>query len=192
MGCRGGESEPSPHRDSIRVAERCAALCRSNHVRVPGAQQGIPRVAAPDGTGTPAEPTGPRRERRRPAGKGAPRAGDPQRGRSRSCRAAPGAPQGPAPQRQLRYRRWGASERSTAARSPGRESYRSPMPLGSPWYFSSSAPSARGPGAEPAHGPGQQLTSRGRGRRLSRPPAPPRRPRRPRSPEEDHRIGWWS
>ncbi|KAJ1180255.1 hypothetical protein NDU88_005477 [Pleurodeles waltl] len=131
-------------------------------------------------------------ERRRPAGKGAPRAGEPQRGSSRSCRAAPGAPQGPAPQRQLRYRRWGASERSTAARSPGRESSRSPMPLGSPWYFCSSAPSARGPGAEPGHGPGQQLTSRGRGRRLSRPPAPPRRPRRPRSPEEDHRISCWS
>ncbi|KAJ1126522.1 hypothetical protein NDU88_004929 [Pleurodeles waltl] len=52
MGCRGGESEPSPHRDSIRVTERCAALCRSNHVWAPGAQQGIPRAAAPDGAGT--------------------------------------------------------------------------------------------------------------------------------------------
>ncbi|KAJ1109441.1 hypothetical protein NDU88_006802 [Pleurodeles waltl] len=54
MGCRGGESDPSPQRDSIRVAERCAALCRSNHVWAPGAQQGIPRADAPDGAGTPA------------------------------------------------------------------------------------------------------------------------------------------
>ncbi|KAJ1187737.1 hypothetical protein NDU88_004507 [Pleurodeles waltl] len=61
-----------------------------------------------------------------------------------------------------------------------------------PAGLSSSAQSARGPGAEPA--PGSKLTSRGRsrGRRLGRPPAPPRCLRRPRCHEEDHCIDWWS
>ncbi|KAJ1087762.1 hypothetical protein NDU88_000925 [Pleurodeles waltl] len=63
------------------------------------------------------------------------------------CLAAPCAPQGPVPQRQHRFRRWGAGNHSTAEQSPGCESSRTPMPHGSPWCLSISAPSARGPGA---------------------------------------------
>ncbi|KAJ1126554.1 hypothetical protein NDU88_004961 [Pleurodeles waltl] len=58
MRCRGGgECDPSPHRYSVRVAERCAALYRSEHMWAPGAQWGIPGAAAPDGAGTSAVQT---------------------------------------------------------------------------------------------------------------------------------------
>ncbi|KAJ1188073.1 hypothetical protein NDU88_004838 [Pleurodeles waltl] len=58
-----------------------------------------------------------------------------------------------------------------------------------PAGLSGAAPSARGPGEEPARGPGKQTHSCGRGRRYGRPPAPPRRARRPQCRGEDHCLG---
>ncbi|KAJ1165411.1 hypothetical protein NDU88_005839 [Pleurodeles waltl] len=49
---QGGESDLPPHCDSVRVTEGCAAPCRSNRVWALGAQQGVPKVAAPVGAGT--------------------------------------------------------------------------------------------------------------------------------------------
>ncbi|KAJ1193909.1 hypothetical protein NDU88_003205 [Pleurodeles waltl] len=168
---QGGESDLPPDRYSVRVTEGCAAPCRSNRVWTLGAQQGVPKVAAPVGTGTleallqqhsgrllspgglstfgpcpdqaqyssatgPQQssqvPSGPCRERRYPAGKGAPRPGGPQRGRSPSCHAALGTPQGPAPQRYLCHRGWAACKRSVVARSPGCGSPRPPAHPSSP------------------------------------------------------------
>ncbi|KAJ1128683.1 hypothetical protein NDU88_007058 [Pleurodeles waltl] len=111
----------------------------------------------------------------------------------------------PAPPQSFKSRGAGRSESSgTAAATPSQvkgrgqahrhsaiPGVRVPRFSGSPRVSTDQrhTPEARGWSRPTA--PGSKLTSRGRGRRLDRPPAPPQVPRRPRRHRKGRCIGWW-